>query len=147
MVFHWSLSDSKSPQVSRTHLRILAVLSNADIWIVSTRPPTSKSSIIIIMNIIIIVIIISINIILLSKFSYQYWMVSITTPISNFLNTFPSEPITLGITVIIMFYCFLRSKYLSLFSLHLFSLCCQLQRQNARDGKFFFFFFFFFFLC
>ena len=44
MVFHWSLSDSKSPQVSRTFLSILAVLSNAVIWIVSTRPPTSKSS-------------------------------------------------------------------------------------------------------
>ena len=44
MVFHWSLSDSKSPQVSRTRLRILAVLRNAVIWIVSTRPPTSKSS-------------------------------------------------------------------------------------------------------
>ena len=44
MVFHWSLSDSKSPQVSRTRLRILAVLSDAVVWIVSTRPPTSKSS-------------------------------------------------------------------------------------------------------
>ena len=44
MIFHWSLSDSKSPQVSRTRLRILAILSNAVIWIVSTRPPTSKSS-------------------------------------------------------------------------------------------------------
>ena len=44
MIFHWSLSDSKSPQVSRTRLRILAVLSNAVVWIVSTRPPTSKSS-------------------------------------------------------------------------------------------------------
>ena len=44
MVFHRSLSDSKSPQVSRTRLRILAVLSNAVVWIVSTRPPTSKSS-------------------------------------------------------------------------------------------------------
>ena len=44
MVFHWSLSDSKSPQVSRTRLRILSVLSNAVVWIVSTRPPTSKSS-------------------------------------------------------------------------------------------------------
>ena len=42
--FHWSLSDSKSPQVSRTVLRILAVLSNAVSWIISTRPPTSKSS-------------------------------------------------------------------------------------------------------
>ena len=44
MAFHWSLSDSKSPQVSMTRLRILAVLSNAFVWIVSTRPPTSKSS-------------------------------------------------------------------------------------------------------
>ena len=44
MVFHWSLSDNKFPQVSRTRLRILAVLSNAVIWIVSTRPLTSKSS-------------------------------------------------------------------------------------------------------
>ena len=44
MVFHWSLSDSKSPQVSRTRLSILAVRSNAVVWIVSTRPLTSKSS-------------------------------------------------------------------------------------------------------
>ena len=44
MVFHGSLSDSKSPQVSRTLLRILAVLNNAVVWIVSTRPPTSMSS-------------------------------------------------------------------------------------------------------
>ena len=44
MVFHWRLSDSKCPQVSRTRLSILAVLSNAFVWIVSTRPPTSKSS-------------------------------------------------------------------------------------------------------
>ena len=43
MVFHWSLSDSKSPQVSRTRLSILAVFSNAVVWIVSTCPPTSKS--------------------------------------------------------------------------------------------------------
>ena len=44
MVFHRSLSDSKSPQVSRTLLSILAVLNNAVVLIVSTRPPTSKSS-------------------------------------------------------------------------------------------------------
>ena len=44
MVFHRSLSDSKSPQVSRTLLTILTVLNNAVVWIVSTRPPTSKSS-------------------------------------------------------------------------------------------------------
>ena len=44
MVFHWSLSDSKFPQVSRTLLSILAVLNNAVVWMVSTCPPTSKSS-------------------------------------------------------------------------------------------------------
>ena len=44
MVFHWSLSDSKSPQVYRTLLSILAVFNNAVVWMVSTRPPTSKSS-------------------------------------------------------------------------------------------------------
>ena len=44
MVFHRSLSDSKSPQVSRTLLSILAILNNAVIWMVSTRPPTSKPS-------------------------------------------------------------------------------------------------------
>ena len=44
MVFPWSLSDSKSPQVSRTRLRILAVLINAVVSKVSVRPPISKSS-------------------------------------------------------------------------------------------------------
>ena len=44
MVFHWSLSDSKSPHVSRTLLSILTVLNNAVVWMVSTRPPTSESS-------------------------------------------------------------------------------------------------------
>ena len=44
MVFHWRLSDCKSPQVSRTLLSILAVFNNAVFWMVSTRPPTSKSS-------------------------------------------------------------------------------------------------------
>ena len=44
MFFHWSLSDSKSPQVSRTLFSFLSVLNNDVIWMVSTRPPTSKSS-------------------------------------------------------------------------------------------------------
>ena len=44
MVFHWRLSNSKSPQVSRTLLSILAVFNNAVVWMVSTRSPTSKSS-------------------------------------------------------------------------------------------------------
>ena len=44
MVFQGSLSDSKSPQVSRTLLSILPVLNNAVVWMISTRPSTSKSS-------------------------------------------------------------------------------------------------------
>ena len=104
MVFHWSLSDSKSPQVSRTLLSILAespqvsrtllsilaVLNNAVVWMVSTRPPTSKSS----------------------------------SPFSNPLVTVPNAPITIGIIVTCMFRSFFnslaRSRYLSLFS-HSFS--------------------------
>ena len=47
LVFHISvsssLSDNKSPQVTRTLLSILAVLKNTVVWIVSTRSPTSKS--------------------------------------------------------------------------------------------------------
>ena len=44
MVFHWSLSVGNFPQVSRTLLNILAVLNNVVVWMVYTRPPTSKSS-------------------------------------------------------------------------------------------------------
>ena len=43
MVSHRSLSDSKSPQVSRTFLSVLANLSNAGVWMVSTRPFISNS--------------------------------------------------------------------------------------------------------
>ena len=41
---YWSLSNSKSPQVSRTLLSILADLNIAVVWMDSTRPRTSKSS-------------------------------------------------------------------------------------------------------
>ena len=38
MVFHWSLSDIKSPRISRTLLSILADLNNALVWMFSIRP-------------------------------------------------------------------------------------------------------------
>ena len=44
MVFHWRLSDRKSPKVSRTLLSILAVCNNTVVCVVSTRSPNSKSS-------------------------------------------------------------------------------------------------------
>ena len=44
MVSHWILSDSKSPQVSRTLFSILADLNNAVVRMVSNCPIISKSS-------------------------------------------------------------------------------------------------------
>ena len=43
MVSHWSLNKNKPPSVSRTLHSFLADL-NALLWMVSTRPPISKSS-------------------------------------------------------------------------------------------------------
>ena len=43
MVFHWSLSDTKTPEVSRNILSILAVFNNVVVWMVSTRLSNSKS--------------------------------------------------------------------------------------------------------
>ena len=44
MVFHWSLSDSKSPQVFWTIFGTLGDLNNAIVWIVSSCPLIFKSS-------------------------------------------------------------------------------------------------------
>ena len=44
MIFHWSLSDKKSPQVIRTLLSILAGLNNDVAWILSTRRFICNSS-------------------------------------------------------------------------------------------------------
>ena len=44
MVFHWSLNDSKSRQVSRTILSNLADLSSVVFWMVYSHPLISKSS-------------------------------------------------------------------------------------------------------
>ena len=44
MMFHWNLSDSKSPHVSRTLLSILANLNNFVVWMVWIFPPISNSS-------------------------------------------------------------------------------------------------------
>ena len=44
MVSHWSLSDSKSLQISRTPLSIMADLNNAVVLMVSIRPLISKFS-------------------------------------------------------------------------------------------------------
>ena len=43
MVFHWNLSDSKSPQIFKTLLSILADL-NAEVWMVLIFPLISNYS-------------------------------------------------------------------------------------------------------
>ena len=43
LVFYWSLSESKSPHVSRTLLNILANLNNVVVWMVSSLPLISSS--------------------------------------------------------------------------------------------------------
>ena len=73
-VFHISVSDNKFPQVSRTLLSILVELNNAVVWIVSTYPLILKPS----------------------------------CPFTNPLVTVPRAPITIGITVIFMFYGFFQ---------------------------------------
>ena len=44
MIFHWSLSSNRFPQVSRTLLSILTDLKKAVVWMFSTRPLISMSS-------------------------------------------------------------------------------------------------------
>ena len=44
MVSHWSLSDSKSPQVSRILFSSLPDINNSVVWMISTRPFISQSS-------------------------------------------------------------------------------------------------------
>ena len=44
MAFNWNLSDSKSPQIFRNVLFILADLNNVIVWMVSNHPLISTSS-------------------------------------------------------------------------------------------------------
>ena len=44
MDFNWSLSETKSLKVSRTLLSILAFHNDVVVWMISTRPATSKST-------------------------------------------------------------------------------------------------------
>ena len=87
MVFHWRLSDSKSPQISRTLLSILAIFNNALVWMVSTRPPTSKFS-----------------------RSFNNPLVTVPTHQSQLVQSI------LSYTIVFFFNSRARSRYLSLFS-------------------------------
>ena len=115
MVSQWSLSDSKSPQLSRTLLNILADLNNAVIWMVSTCSRLSKSS---------------------SPF---------TNPLGIVLNapTIISISVTFMFHIFLVLFQGLGT-YLS-FRFLLFSLHGLPGRQSLLFSRFFFFFFFSFF--
>ena len=116
MVFHWSLSDSKSPQVSRTLLSILAVFNNAIVWMVSTRPPTSKSSRLI-NNLLVTV----------PKASITIGII-VTFMLPSFFNSLA------------------RSRYVSLFSYSFSFILWSTGTEKSTVLQIFFSFFFFFFL-
>ena len=100
MDFHWSLSDSKSPQVSRTLLSILTDLNNVVILMVYIYPLISKS---------------------FNPISKPLVIVP-STPITTgitFIFMFHSYFSTLT-----------RSRNVSLVSISLFLPCCPSKRQN-----------------
>ena len=118
MVFHWSLRDSKSTQVSRTLLSILAVLNNAVIWMVSTRLPTSNSS---------------------SSFS---------NPLVTVLNAPITIGIIVTCMFHSFFNSLARSRYLSFFShsFSFILRSAEIAKSTILQVLFFFFFFFFWLL-
>ena len=114
MVFHWGLSDSKSPQVSRTLLSILAVFNNAVVWMVSTRSPTSKFS---------------------RPFNNPFVTVPKAPIIIDIIVTFMFHR---------FFNSLARSKYLSLFSHSFSFILWSAGTVKSIILQIFFFFFFFF---
>ena len=110
MVFHLSLSDGKSPQVSRTLLSILADLNNVVVWMASTRP-------------------------LISKFSNPC-----TNPLVTVQSAQITTGITVTFMFNSFFSSLARSRYLSLFSLFFFSFNLSLvetEKSTIRHVLFF----------
>ena len=114
MVFHWSLGDSKSPQVSRTLLGILADLNNAVVWMVSIRPLISKSS----------------SLFINPSLTVPRALITICINVTFMFHSF--------------FNSFARSKYLSFFSLSLNFTLWSTETEKSTIFKFSFFLFFFF---
>ena len=106
-LFYKSLTDRKSPHVSKTFLRILANLNNVVVWTISTSPVIFNSS-----------SPCTNHLVTVPRASITISI--IVTLCSNYLVTEQRVPVTLCIIVTFMFHSFFssltRSKCLSLFS-------------------------------
>ena len=105
MVFNWSLSDSKSVQVSRTLLNILADFNDTVGWMISAHLPISSSS----------------N--------------SLTKSIGIVLSALITIGITVTFMCHSFFSYLASYKYLCLFVFFLLSLCVSPGRQSPRFGR------------
>ena len=121
MSFHWSLSDNKPPQVSRTLLSILTYLNNAVIWMFLAYPPISNSS------------------------------GPLAKPLGIVPSALITISATVTVMFHCFFSSLARSKYLSLFLFSfIFTLVCHDGKVYYSAGSLFFFFFFvflFLFFC
>ena len=127
--FNWSLSDSKSPRVSRIHLSILAYLNNPTIWTFLILPVISSSS-----RSLGIIPMAPTMIGITITFMFHRWFKSILAYLNNptiwmflilpvissssrSLGIIPMAPTMIGITITFMFHRWFnslaRSKYLS----------------------------------
>ena len=116
MVSHWSLSDSKSPQVPRILLSILAYL-NARVWMVSTRPLISSPPV-------------SLQVILWLYCGRQLQLV---------------EP-SLSCSSLFFFSSLAKYRYLNFFSLSISFTLWSARTAKSINRQVLLFFFFFFFL-
>ena len=116
MIFHWSLSDWKSPQLSRTFLSIQGDLYNAVVWMVSARP-------------------------LISKYSSP-----LTRPLGFIRNTPITTGINVTFTLHSFFSSLARPRFIFLFSFSLIFTQWSAGTAKSTIRELFFFFFFSFFL-
>ena len=92
IVFHWTLSDIKSPQVSRTLLSILANINNAVIWMVLILPPI-LSTLPFVFS-----ILLSLLLLLLLLFSFQFYFQFLTKSFTrSSLKTFGDKSFCLDV--------------------------------------------------
>ena len=144
MVFHWRLSDSKSPQVSRIIIiysfRVFHI--SVDLMVFHWSLSDSKSPQVSRTRLRILAVLSNA---VVSIVSVRPPISKSSRPFNNPLVIVSNAPITIGTIVTFMFHSFFyslaRSRYLSFFSLSFRFICGQPGQQSRQFYKFSFFFF------